>query len=573
MKHIGRLVIALLVLSTGCSNPEPEDAVVRGVVLDPLTGAPIEGVRVRARDVEGEERTDREGRFALRVPPGAHQLWLDREGYIDGRRAGVVVRRGEALEVTAHLFPSAPRDADVARYLASQPPRRHAHPAHERPAPIPSGDVGRVALGTHEPPVLPATIRVWRAGGTAIEPSGANGYADRSCDPAAVVQELPLEEYVRGVVPHEWFPSWHPEALRAGAIAARTYAVSWSLRGGRWECADVDDGTVTQVYRDDRAATADEAIDATASVVVMRGESVISTEYSAENSDPTEHGVAEPTCTGTARFGHGRGMCQWGTHRWASGICANPPCDFGAFGDAPKDHLWMVEHYYPEALAIRGRPAMPCEELGPEGGILEETGPCFQAFGPPEYWREESGAGHDGGLLWTNAFEAATPSNWARWEIRAASPTRFRVEVYVDGEWGRYGATRYVVAHAGGEDIVIVDQGAADGWVELGVFDFETEGVVMLEDSYGPVPADQHIVADALRLSPPSAPPLDGGPPAPQDAGPALDGSLPRQDAGSRATVEASCECGIGAPRGGASSGAWLAIALAATLAARRRAR
>lgn len=41
-----------------------------------------------------------------------------------------------------------------------------------------------------------------------------------------VVNELPLEAYLYGVVPAEVIPSWHPEALKAQAVAARTYAVA-----------------------------------------------------------------------------------------------------------------------------------------------------------------------------------------------------------------------------------------------------------------------------------------------------------------------------------------------------------
>jgi len=42
----------------------------------------------------------------------------------------------------------------------------------------------------------------------------------------AVVNELPLDDYVQGVVPGEMPASWHPEALKSQAVAARSYAVS-----------------------------------------------------------------------------------------------------------------------------------------------------------------------------------------------------------------------------------------------------------------------------------------------------------------------------------------------------------
>lgn len=510
---------ATLLVSVGCQPPvadERSSGAIEGVVVDALTEQPLVGARVRLRGRPDGVQTDDEGRFVLVAPVGEHLLLLDREGYLQGERAHVRVHPGERTPVDPRLFSARPRDADVRAYFARQPARRHAHPAHEPSAPPledDAGDVGRAVLPLDG---LPETIRVWRAAGTPLRPTSSNGWADRSCDPEAVVQELPREEYVKGVLPHEWIPSWHPESLRAGAIAARTYAVRWAMRGGRWRCADVDDGTVTQVYRDDRSARASEAVDATAAMVVTRDGNVISTEYSAENADPTVHGVAEPTCAGTTRFGHGRGMCQWGTHRWASSICANPPCDFGPFGDAPKDHVWLVEHYYPGATLEGGEPAVPCAVLGPDGGVLEEDGPCFDRFGPAAYWRSVPGAGHGGHLLWTNAFEASSPSNWGRWRIHVEEPSTFRVAVFVDPEWGVWTETRYVVAHADGETTVTVDQGSSAGWVELGVFAFEERGSVRVEDSSPTrVPAEQRIVADALRLAPvlgeDAGLPADGG--------------------------------------------------------------
>lgn len=41
-----------------------------------------------------------------------------------------------------------------------------------------------------------------------------------------VINVLPLEDYLRGVVPAEMFANWHDEALKAQAIAARSYALT-----------------------------------------------------------------------------------------------------------------------------------------------------------------------------------------------------------------------------------------------------------------------------------------------------------------------------------------------------------
>ena len=151
---------------------------------------------------------------------------------------------------------------------------------------------------------------------------------------------IPLEDYVKGVVPHEWIASWHDESLRAGSIAARGYAWGWILRGGKYDCADLDDTTRSQVYREDRTERANQATDSTAGVGIIRDGMLVASEYSAENGDPTEFGVSEPLCTGREVFGHGRGMCQWGTQRWAT--------------QRGQTAEWMVEHYYPGATTTRG---------------------------------------------------------------------------------------------------------------------------------------------------------------------------------------------------------------------------
>jgi stage II sporulation protein D len=63
-----------------------------------------------------------------------------------------------------------------------------------------------------------------------------------------VINELDLEEYVKGVVPAEMNASWHPEALKAQAIAARTYALYQIRQNGKKEF-DVVATIKDQVYR------------------------------------------------------------------------------------------------------------------------------------------------------------------------------------------------------------------------------------------------------------------------------------------------------------------------------------
>ncbi|MDK2742265.1 MAG: SpoIID/LytB domain-containing protein [Nitrospira sp. BO4] len=63
-----------------------------------------------------------------------------------------------------------------------------------------------------------------------------------------VVNYVDLEEYVKGVVPAEVNPAWHPEMLKVQAVAARTYALYQHMLSAARDY-DVVAGTQDQVYR------------------------------------------------------------------------------------------------------------------------------------------------------------------------------------------------------------------------------------------------------------------------------------------------------------------------------------
>jgi SpoIID/LytB domain protein len=89
------------------------------------------------------------------------------------------------------------------------------------------------------------------------------------------VNAVPLEEYVAGVVSRESPSSWPAEALKAQAVAARTYAITTSRAGAAFDqYAD----TRSQVYGGIAAETAstNEAVAATrGQVVTYKGEPVV----------------------------------------------------------------------------------------------------------------------------------------------------------------------------------------------------------------------------------------------------------------------------------------------------------
>lgn len=149
-----------------------------------------------------------------------------------------------------------------------------------------------------------------------------------------------------------------------------------------------------------------------------------------------------------------------------------------------------------------------CEPLPAEGGVIDEGSGCFAAYGPPQFWRAVEGAGHDGSLLWTNAFESDEPSNWARWELLLSARGDYQVEVFLEPEYAIHQETRYELRHSGVQTAVVLDQSASSGWTPLGRFSFAEGGDqwVSVEDNVlGPVASGQRIAVDALRIVPVAA--------------------------------------------------------------------
>ena len=104
-------------------------------------------------------------------------------------------------------------------------------------------------------PVLPRQVtvtathqvlRVYRAAGTATD-YRESLIATRSGATVVTVNRLHLDTYLRGVVPRESPSYWPQQALRAQAVAARTYAYA-SVRSPRSSLYDICDTTACQVY-------------------------------------------------------------------------------------------------------------------------------------------------------------------------------------------------------------------------------------------------------------------------------------------------------------------------------------
>ncbi|WP_156291623.1 SpoIID/LytB domain-containing protein [Oceanobacillus salinisoli] len=97
------------------------------------------------------------------------------------------------------------------------------------------------------------------------------------------VNQLPLEDYLKGVVPFEVFPEWSLETLKAQALAARTYAASHVGK-------EIDDTINYQVYGGySWDKNTNKAVDETKGEVITYNGKLIDAFYSASNGGKTEN--------------------------------------------------------------------------------------------------------------------------------------------------------------------------------------------------------------------------------------------------------------------------------------------
>lgn len=150
--------------------------------------------------------------------------------------------------------------------------------------------------------------RTWRkvrgeaefsAGGAPVRllgPAGPASYrgALRSADHGGgrvTVNVLPLEQYLRGVVPLEVPALWRPAAVRAQAVAARTYA-AFERRNNQRTAYDLCDTASCQVYggRSSEHSASDDAVRATGKQMVVKRRRPIFAQFNASSGGWTVDG-------------------------------------------------------------------------------------------------------------------------------------------------------------------------------------------------------------------------------------------------------------------------------------------
>ena len=361
-----------------------------GYVADDESGEPLADTLVRTEPSGREARTDAWGYFQIYVPvqtlaeatntpaklifsnPGfrsevrSHlELWSEGDWVYRIR-----LQRGEGENVVDERtlrrrshYPIVTREETVAAPRAeSATPPAAIETAVAAGAIGGDGGVTQQLASTTAHVRIPTNIRVLRQDGFTID-------------------YISLQTYCQRSLPSEWIASWGStgpgnsgtNCLLAGAVAIRTYAAGF-VNSPDDVNYDICGTTSCQAYihtASDSRTTA--AVNATANWVMFRpGATRIGfkiTEYSAENNSdgfgcgdgytqPTGGCIADPVCLGEVRFGHGRGMCQWGTARWASGrrMQNRVTSDSVTNGYPIQNWVWLCEHYYPDLVLAQGAP-------------------------------------------------------------------------------------------------------------------------------------------------------------------------------------------------------------------------
>lgn len=196
--------------------------------------------------------------------------------------------------------------------------------------------------------------------------------------PDGQIQEMPMEEYLKGVVPTEMGLKKPVEALKAQAIAARSYAAV-TRRHAR-EGFDLCTTQHCQVWKPkNRYGDADRAVDETAGQVIALGRRMVSAPFfghcdgNTRNSEEVWSGrmhhcrSVSCICGNTRLYGHGVGMCQ----RGAASMAVQ-----GATAEE------ILKHYYAGIEIRRAKPVPRSEQRrslvlgqvldgdnGPRGGL------------------------------------------------------------------------------------------------------------------------------------------------------------------------------------------------------------
>ena len=343
----------------------------QGFVVDDDSREPLAGVHVSSLPSGAETETDARGFFRFYVPVQTRSeasnspacLVFEKAGYSRQIRLNLELWSRGDWTYRVRLAPGAEDqiiDENSERRREIRQSSNAATPSSPTtPSPADLSDTG-VGVSPNGTSPANASVRVPRN----IRVKTSSGAIDY----------VTMDYYVKHVLPSEWIASWGAisggsNSLNAGAVSIRCYAIA-KINSPQSSTYDICGTSACQVYGTQTSSYTDRAVNYTADYVLINSSGIIpSTEYSAENNSlgyscgdgytqPTGGCLYDPVCSGEARYGHGRGLCQWGSARWATGrkMAGRTSGDTTPNGYPQQDWTWIVQHYYPDYVLVKGVP-------------------------------------------------------------------------------------------------------------------------------------------------------------------------------------------------------------------------
>lgn len=314
----------------------PDKALLLGFVVDDITGEPLSGVTMKnSTSVIG--RTDGSGYFELSLPALCEDrtfadLSFEKTSYISSVYNDFEITSNTDFIFTVRMKKGvSPIQAQINTECQSCEP------------PSIISDLAVTGF------VLPLNIRVGR------NCTGTN---------CTTTEVYSLQTYCKYVLPAEIYSCWGNIAngmnsLQACATAVRTYGM-YCVYNPINSNYDICDNTYCQFMGSTLSTNTSNAVDNTFGYILTNSSGVVRSEYSAENNNKgCGNGysgtgsswpcIYDPVCTNGTPNGHGRGLCQWGTVRWATGrlVSTSSPCSQGsAHSYGTKTWQQILEHYY-----------------------------------------------------------------------------------------------------------------------------------------------------------------------------------------------------------------------------------
>lgn len=473
-----------------------------GHVTDQSTGEALGGATVRSVRSSATVATDARGYFTLEIPaspaaegeiPDSDDLVIESRGYktytitntllLDATDTHYIVQMERGSGATGRT--------DDHKIWLHRPDGEHPHHpddhGHVRDLRV---ETNRELKATADSITVPDSIRV--------------GFTC-SCATCSSVQVMSMKTYVKRGLNDEWIASWHANSLRAGAVAYRSYG-AWYVEHPRTSTYDICSTTCCQVNDSDTSTATTDAAAVTDGYVLQKDGAIFRSEYASENNswdDTTDTKscsnkdlscgdgyagspstnwpcLSDSVCSGKGCFGHGRGMCQWGTQRWAY--------------NQGRDWPWILDHYYND----NGNPGgLRAAYLYPHESIVDNA--TANRFTASSNWSTSSYNSQRYGADYRYATpEAVSDAAWYKVIVPAAGD--YEVYTWYPSSSGYNSATPFVIVTTSGNVTKYVDQQTNGGtWVSLGIYtldagDYNVVGVSRWTSTSG------YVIADAVKL-------------------------------------------------------------------------